>query len=94
MQLNAIGLALQPRGSICSPAWVGKGEREKVGSGTATRFWRIYVLVLGSRHLIHPRSFVATGADALEEVFQTISILEKSPIKSAIRTRYDEHFAV
>jgi len=37
------------------------------------------------------RSFVAT--DALEEVFQTISTLEKSPIKSTIRTRYDEHFA-
>jgi len=39
------------------------------------------------------RSFVATDADALEEVFQTINSLEKSPIKSTIRTRYDEHFA-
>ncbi len=39
------------------------------------------------------RSFVATDADALDEVFQTISTLEKSPIKSTIRTRYDEHFA-
>ena len=38
------------------------------------------------------RSFVATDADALDEVFQTISTLEKSPIKSTIRTRYDEHF--
>ena len=27
-----------------------------------------------------------------DEVFQTISTLEKSPIKSTIRTRYDEHF--
>ena len=39
------------------------------------------------------RSFVATNADALDEVFLTISALEKSPIKSTIRTRYDEHFA-
>ena len=39
------------------------------------------------------RSFVATDADALDEVFQTISALEKSPIKSTVRTRYDEHFA-
>ena len=39
------------------------------------------------------RSFVATDADALDEVFQTISTLEKSPIKGEIRTRYDEHFA-
>jgi hypothetical protein len=29
----------------------------------------------------------------MEEVFRTISTLEKSPIKSTIRTRYDEHFA-
>jgi Ca-activated chloride channel family protein len=39
------------------------------------------------------RSFVATDADALEEVFRTINALEKSLIKSEIRTRYDEHFA-
>ncbi len=39
------------------------------------------------------RSFVATDADALEEVFQTISALEKSPFKSTIHTRYNEHFA-
>ncbi len=38
------------------------------------------------------QSFVATDADALDEVFQTIGTLEKSPIKSTIRTRYDEHF--
>ena len=38
------------------------------------------------------RSFVATDADALDEVFQTISTLEKSPVKGTIRTRYDEHF--
>jgi Ca-activated chloride channel family protein len=39
------------------------------------------------------RSFVATDADALDEVFETINALEKSQIKSTIRTRYDEHFA-
>jgi Ca-activated chloride channel family protein len=38
------------------------------------------------------RSFVATDADALDDVFLTISSLEKSPIKSTIHTRYDEHF--
>jgi len=38
------------------------------------------------------RTFVATDAGALDEVFQTISTLEESPIKSTIRTRYDEHF--
>jgi Ca-activated chloride channel family protein len=38
------------------------------------------------------RSFVATTADALEEVFQTINALEKSLVKSEILTRYEEHF--
>jgi Ca-activated chloride channel family protein len=40
------------------------------------------------------RSFVATDADALSEVFRTIDKLEKSPIRGQILTRYDEHFAV
>jgi Ca-activated chloride channel family protein len=39
------------------------------------------------------RSFIATDADALEEVFQIINALEKSLVKSEIRTRYDEHYA-
>ncbi len=38
------------------------------------------------------RSFVATDADALSTVFQTIDKLEKSPIQGQILTRYDEHF--
>jgi Ca-activated chloride channel family protein len=38
------------------------------------------------------RSFVATDADALEEVFKTINSLEKSIVTSEIRTRYHEHF--
>ena len=40
------------------------------------------------------RSFVATDADALEEVFETIDALEKSPVRGQILTRYDEHYAV
>jgi Ca-activated chloride channel family protein len=40
------------------------------------------------------RSFVATDADALGEVFTTIDKLEKSPVRGQILTRYDEHFAV
>jgi Ca-activated chloride channel homolog len=40
------------------------------------------------------RSFVATNADALDEIFRTIDTLEKSPIRGQILTRYDEHFAV
>ena len=40
------------------------------------------------------RSFVATDADALDDVFRTIDSLEKSPIRGQILTRYDEHFAV
>jgi Ca-activated chloride channel family protein len=39
------------------------------------------------------RSFVAADASALDEVFRTISTLEKSTIRSEIRTRYDEHYA-
>ena len=39
------------------------------------------------------RAFVATDADALDEVFQTINALEKSPVKGEVLTRYDEHFA-
>jgi len=38
------------------------------------------------------RSFVATDADALDEVFRTIDTLEKSPIRGQILTRYDEHY--
>ena len=40
------------------------------------------------------RSFVATDADALEEIFRTIDALEKSPVRGQILTRYDEHYAV
>jgi Ca-activated chloride channel family protein len=40
------------------------------------------------------RSFVATDADALSEVFRTIDTLEKSPVRGQILTRYNEHFAV
>jgi len=39
------------------------------------------------------RSFAAAAAHALSEVFQTISTLEKSKIRSEIRTRYNEHYA-
>ena len=39
------------------------------------------------------RSFVATDADALDEVFETIDALEKSPVRGQILTRYDEHYA-
>jgi Ca-activated chloride channel family protein len=38
------------------------------------------------------RSFVATDADALGDVFETISRLEKSQIQNEVRTRYDERF--
>ncbi len=38
------------------------------------------------------RSFVATDADALDEVFETINRLEKSQIQNEVRTRYDERF--
>jgi Ca-activated chloride channel homolog len=40
------------------------------------------------------RSYVATSADALNEIFQMIDTLEKSPVRGQILTRYDEHFAV
>ncbi|MGA2703784.1 MAG: hypothetical protein ABSH35_22135 [Isosphaeraceae bacterium] len=39
------------------------------------------------------QKLAASPFPAMEEVFRTISTLEKSPIKSTIRTRYDEHFA-
>jgi Ca-activated chloride channel family protein len=39
------------------------------------------------------RSFVATDADALSDIFRTIDRLEKSPIQGQILTRYEEHFA-
>ena len=39
------------------------------------------------------RSFVATDADALGEVFRTIDALEKSKIRGHIPARYDEHYA-
>jgi Ca-activated chloride channel homolog len=40
------------------------------------------------------RSFAATNADALDEVFKTIDALEKSPVRGQILTRYDEHYAL
>jgi Ca-activated chloride channel family protein len=39
------------------------------------------------------RSFVATDADALQNVFKTIDALEKSPVRGQILTRYHEHYA-
>jgi Ca-activated chloride channel family protein len=39
------------------------------------------------------RSFVATDADALGEVFRTIDALEKSRIRGHIPARYDEQYA-
>ena len=39
------------------------------------------------------RSFAATDADALTEVFRTIDALEKSPVRGQILTRYNEHYA-
>jgi len=38
------------------------------------------------------RSFAATDADALDEVFHTIDTLEKSPVRGQILTRYDERY--
>jgi Ca-activated chloride channel family protein len=38
------------------------------------------------------RSFAATDADALDEVFRTIDSLEKSPVRGQVLTRYDEHY--
>jgi Ca-activated chloride channel family protein len=38
------------------------------------------------------RSFLATDADALEQVFEQIDLLEKSPIRGQVLTRYDERF--
>jgi Ca-activated chloride channel family protein len=39
------------------------------------------------------RSFAATNADALAEVFRTIDALAKSPVRGQILTRYNEHYA-
>jgi Ca-activated chloride channel family protein len=39
------------------------------------------------------RSFAATNADALAEVFRTIDALAKSPVRGQIVTRYNEHYA-
>jgi Ca-activated chloride channel family protein len=39
------------------------------------------------------RSFAATDADSLAEVFRTIDELEKSPVRGQVLTRYDEHYA-
>jgi Ca-activated chloride channel family protein len=39
------------------------------------------------------RAFAAADADDLGRVFRTIDALEKSPVRVAIRTRYDERFA-
>lgn len=44
-------------------------------------------------HLTGGRSFTATDADALANVFETIDALEKSPIHGQILTRYNEHYA-
>jgi Ca-activated chloride channel family protein len=40
------------------------------------------------------RSFAATDAAALDEVFKTIDALEKSPVRGQIWTRYHEDYAV
>jgi Ca-activated chloride channel family protein len=40
------------------------------------------------------RCFAAADTDALEQVFKTIDILEKSPIRAQILTRYHEHYAL
>jgi Ca-activated chloride channel family protein len=39
------------------------------------------------------RAFAATDAQALDQVFQTIDALEKSPVQATIQTRYEERFA-
>jgi Ca-activated chloride channel homolog len=40
------------------------------------------------------RSFSATNADTLDEVFEKIDALEKSPVRGQILTRYEEHYAL
>jgi Ca-activated chloride channel homolog len=40
------------------------------------------------------RAFVATDADALAKIFQTIDTLEKSPVRGQVLTRYDEHYGL
>ena len=52
-----------------------------------SRFWSAWPQLTGGR------SFAATDADALTEVFRTIDALEKSPVRGQILTRYNEHFA-
>ena len=44
------------------------------------------------RQITGGRSFAATDADALTEVFRTIDALEKSPVRGQILTRYNEHY--
>jgi Ca-activated chloride channel family protein len=39
------------------------------------------------------RFFAASSADALTEVFRSIDLLEKSPVRGQILTRYNEHYA-
>jgi Ca-activated chloride channel family protein len=39
------------------------------------------------------RSFAASDAETLTEIFRTIDALEKSPVRGQILTRYNEHFA-
>ena len=39
------------------------------------------------------RAFVATDADALDQVFAAIDALERSPVHGEFRTRYREHYA-
>jgi Ca-activated chloride channel homolog len=39
------------------------------------------------------RSFTATDRQALQNVFETIDALEKSPVQGEVRTRYREEFA-
>ena len=38
------------------------------------------------------RFFAASSADALTEVFRAIDLLEKSPVRGQILTRYNEHY--
>jgi Ca-activated chloride channel homolog len=40
------------------------------------------------------RFFAASSADALTEVLRTIDVLEKSPVRGQVLTRYNEHYAV
>jgi Ca-activated chloride channel homolog len=40
------------------------------------------------------RAFAATHAHALDQVFQTIDALEKSPVRGEVRTRYRERYGL